>query len=71
MTPNTQEEIDAAVAVHVERWQRTLMNIAKEKARNGGCICSEKCGEDAGELDHRDLNCPVAIYLRIARLIVD
>jgi hypothetical protein len=71
MTPNIQEEIDAAVALRVERWQRTLMSIAREKARNGGCICPEKCGEDAGELDHRNPNCPVAIYLRIARLIVD
>ncbi len=71
MTSNIQEEIDAAVAMRVERWQRTLLSIARQRARDGACICPEKCGEDAGELDHRNSECPVAIYLQIARLIVD
>jgi len=71
MTSNIQEEIDAAVAMRAERWQRTLLSIARDKARDGQCICPDKCGENAGELDHRNPNCPVAIYLKIARLIVD
>jgi hypothetical protein len=68
---NVQEEIDAAITLRVERWQRTLFSIARDMARDGGCICPDKCGEDAGELDHSNSNCPVAIYLNIARLIVD
>jgi hypothetical protein len=71
MTSNMQEEIDGAVAMRAEGWQRTLLSIAREKARDGQCTCPNKCGENAGELDHRNSNCPVAIYLKIARLIVD
>jgi len=71
MKMNVDEEIAAALTVRMERWERTLLSIAQDKARGGDCVCPEKCGEDAGELQHSNPDCPVAIYLRIARLVME
>jgi hypothetical protein len=71
MKTKIDEEIAAALTVRAERWQRTLSSIARQKAKAGDCVCPEKCGEDAGELQHSNPDCPVAIYLHIARLVME
>jgi hypothetical protein len=69
MKTNIDEEIAAALTVRAERWQRTFNSIARQKAKAGDCVCPEKCREDAGELRHSNPDCPVAIYLKVARLV--
>jgi hypothetical protein len=69
MKTDIEEEIAAALTVRMERWQRTFKSIAQGKAQKGKCVCPEKCGEAAGELDHSNPDCPVAIYLKVARLL--
>jgi hypothetical protein len=61
-------EIKAAIRQKAEGWQRTYRAMAK----GASCVCERRAGSDArDELQHGNYECPVAIYLRMARLVVE
>lgn len=66
-----EEEIKAALRQKAEGWRRTYEAMAKHIAKGGRCTCGEKRGEEASEFDHTNTDCPVLIYLRMARLVVE
>jgi hypothetical protein len=66
-----QEEIDAAIKQKVEGWERTFKALAEQAAKDGRCTCEEKQGAGASELQHDNFDCPVAIYLKMARLVIE
>ena len=66
---NLELEVEAGIRRHMEGWQRTLLSMA-EGAR---CTCQVEGGKDAqDEMMHDNpVDCPVVIYLRMARLAVE
>lgn len=71
MKDKIQIEIDAAIKQKAEGWQRTFEALAEGAAKDGRCTCEEKQGPDASELQHENSDCPVAIYLKMARLMIE
>jgi hypothetical protein len=62
-------EAAAAVSEFARGWERTLRTTAEEKVRKGGCTCVPSV-PNANELSHTNFDCPVAVLLRIARMVV-
>jgi hypothetical protein len=66
-----RQEIAAAIQEKAEGWKRTFEGQAEHLAKDGRCTCPEKQEAGASEFDHFNMDCPVAIYLRMARLVVE
>jgi hypothetical protein len=66
-----KEEIGAAIRQKAEGWERTFKALAEQAAKGGRCTCEEKQGARASELQHDNFDCPVAIYLKMGRLVIE
>jgi hypothetical protein len=64
-------EAKAQVLEYARGWERTFRAMAAEEFKRGRCLCTPVCAADDGELDHTNLICPVLIYLRLARLMIE
>jgi hypothetical protein len=66
------KEAKGQVLEYARGWGRAFRAMAESQIKyGGGCLCRPACAPDADELAHTNMDCPVLIYLRLARLIVE
>jgi hypothetical protein len=64
-------EAKAQVLEYARGWERTYRAMAAGEFKRGRCSCVPVCAADDGELDHRNPDCLVLLYLRLARLMIE